>query len=54
MAIDRFDGLKQWFLEHMKMAGEAIHAKASEKYSDIVARAKKLYGRQFQERYFTG
>ncbi len=20
MAIDRFDGLKQWFLEHMKMA----------------------------------
>lgn len=49
MAIDRFDGLKQWFLEHMKMAGEAIHAKASEKYSDIVAKARNYMEDNFRK-----
>lgn len=48
-ALTQSDNLKRWFLDHMKMAAEAIHAKASEKYSDIVAKARKYMEENFQK-----
>ena len=43
------DQLQSWFLDYMKAAAEVIHAKASEKYSDIVANARDYIGNNFQK-----
>ena len=43
------DQLQSWFLDYMKAAAEIIHAKASEKYSDIVANARDYIGNNFQK-----
>ena len=43
------DQLQSWFLDHMKAAAEIIHAKASEKYSDIVANARDYIVNNFQK-----
>ena len=41
--------LQNWFLDHIKTVVELIHAKAGEKYSDIVANARKYMAENFQK-----
>lgn len=41
--------LQNWFLDHIKTVVELIHAKAGEKYSDIVANARKYMEENFQK-----
>ena len=41
--------LQNWFLDHIKTVVELIHAKTGEKYSDIVANARKYMEENFQK-----